>query len=671
LSDSQRIINVIRQAIEQETASGAKMHYTPGVVSESGGAYTASVFVRVDDLVEDVMLPSGAYLNSGDYVIVGMTSDGQKAWVDRILPRTLYSKMVFDYETASIGVGDGESSEYEWFELEEGASVNLDDGIVRPVGDSDISEAVDGVASGVYADAGHQHGVVQIHNQVYYRASGGDDAPGLQNIIDSSTHGVTIYLPDTTYSLQSQLVVDKSHVYIEGLGTAHGYHGGTVINCSSGAYAGILWENPVLPPYSQQGLAGGGLKNVYLEVDSNTRTHALELKSVSWLDFENCWFVGGSVSSVKFGVHEYAGGTPYISNSEVKFRKCFVYTSENGKGIEFTGQTDYANKSYHCMFEQVFVSHKNGTAWDLGPSDNHEFFLCSQVRQDGGTGDGWDLGIYASSHRWFGGMGQTVSPIRVQAGEFGGYGRGLVWFGLGTEDTTNQPIIEQGAQFRFVNDRGESTLVPDPRSFALLRDEFNKATGELGWGSVGGNVVRINGELSHPGIARCGTTAVSGTLAGMTLPALSAGEGIFLGSETFTATYIVRPNNVDSNTLIRVGFTIGGQNGADPPTGGIYFEKLDGDTNWFGVCRDSGSQTRANTNVAASTGWVKLVIRRLAGGGIGFFIGNVINQSSTAALSSNVPTAALQPIVHIKNSAAAAKTIDVDLFQLDIVGMDR
>jgi hypothetical protein len=36
-----------------------------------------------------------------------------------------------------------------------------------------------------------------------------------------------------------------------------------------------------------------------------------------------------------------------------------------------------------------------------------------------------------------------------------------------------------------------------------------------------------------------------------------------------------------------------------------------------------------------------------------------------------VPTTSLMPFAQIKNAAAANKTLDVDLFQMHIVGMER
>lgn len=108
--ENQRIINVIRQAIEQDT--GQSIYMTPGTV-DTASAYVCTVYIQTDDLVEDVWTPAGLDLNAGDYVIVGQI--GSTAWVDRLIPTTLYSLMMLNYNKGQIyfNTDNGDTSSWD------------------------------------------------------------------------------------------------------------------------------------------------------------------------------------------------------------------------------------------------------------------------------------------------------------------------------------------------------------------------------------------------------------------------------------------------------------------------------------------------------------------------------------------------------------------------------
>jgi hypothetical protein len=674
LSGSQRIINVIRQAIEQETASGAKLHYTPGVVSDSGGAYTASVFVRVDDLVEDVVLPSGAYLNSGDYIIVGMTSDGQRAWVERILPRTMYSKMVFDYETASIGVGDGESSEYEWFELEEGASVNLDDGIVRPVGDSDISEAVDGVASGVYADAGHQHGVVQIHNQVYYRASGGDDLTALQSLVDTVPEGTYIHLPDDLYQLTGQLTIERSNIWLVGGGSAQLDYGGTSIRrITNSGNAVVQWTASDPPPYSSAYLQGGGMKNISIDAN-NLAAYGFHLRSVSRLIFDNVWSTNPTSASAYMNVfHDTIGGS-YNNVAFCTFNNLFLYATGSAKGLHIDGQVSpQSNKCYALTFNDCYISHENGIGLHIDKSDDLEFRNLMVGKN--GSGNSIDFGQYTSSIKFSGSAGVAGTIIgRASSVE---QTRSTLFLGLGTEDHTGVPTIEKGARVRYVLDTARNTLAPDPRTYTILRDDFlTNQGGEYTWTGKSdggaGTHAKVASESNHPGICELSTNSASGAAYALVLGEYGGGGvGTILAAEAFEATFIF---NVPSITSVRhrVGLLQTGAEAGDSPSHGIYLEYIGGtDTNWMLVTKSGGSETRTSSGVAAATGWWRIALVRKSPTVVGLRIGNVINDNTQATSFTNIPTTLLNPAFVTKTNTASVKTMKADLFQLEIIGLER
>lgn len=109
MGDNQRVINVIRQAIEQET--GSKVMLSPGVVDTASG-YLCSAYIHTDNLVEDINVPAGMHLNAGDYIVVGQVES--TAWVQRLLPQSMYAKMVFDANNSKVGFGDGSTGTYDF-----------------------------------------------------------------------------------------------------------------------------------------------------------------------------------------------------------------------------------------------------------------------------------------------------------------------------------------------------------------------------------------------------------------------------------------------------------------------------------------------------------------------------------------------------------------------------
>lgn len=192
----------------------------------------------------------------------------------------------------------------------------------------------------------------------------------------------------------------------------------------------------------------------------------------------------------------------------------------------------------------------------------------------------------------------------------------------------------------------------------------NTVIGSYGWATVGGTLTNTAAEASHPGIVTRSTGTTSGTTAATYLRSTAA-TGVFLPADTFDLVWIVRLNTNDANTTMRVG--AGNDASVSPPANGLYLEKLDADTNWFVVARASSTQTRTDTGVATGTGWNKIRIRRVDASTVGF----TLNAGSEITITTNIPTAALQPMHQIVNSAAAAKTCDLDYFDLLLTGLTR
>jgi hypothetical protein len=182
--------------------------------------------------------------------------------------------------------------------------------------------------------------------------------------------------------------------------------------------------------------------------------------------------------------------------------------------------------------------------------------------------------------------------------------------------------------------------------------------GLLGWGFSSATLAAQTSEANHPGIERMSIGAVSGTV-GVLFLTVGGSLVLLLPAETFDLIWIVRLNSNDANTTCRVGLS--GQT-TNPPTNGLYFEKLAADTNWFRVARSGGTETREDTGVATSAGWVKFRIRRKDASTIGF----TVDAGSEADIATNVPTAAASPLVQLVNTAAAAKNLDLDYMDLQI-----
>lgn len=215
----------------------------------------------------------------------------------------------------------------------------------------------------------------------------------------------------------------------------------------------------------------------------------------------------------------------------------------------------------------------------------------------------------------------------------------------------------------------QSTLYPY-QSSVFLQDEFatgsgtaSGSVGSLGWALIGGTGVAIVSEANRPGLIRRETSAVSGTTA--TIRISTATDVLFDPALPAINTFIARLNTNDANTTVRIGQM--NASTANPPTNGIYIEKLDGDTNWFCITRSGGVETRVDSSVAVSTSFAVHSYTRNSSG-VQFKINNV---NVCSLMTTNITTTLLTPAVQITNSAAANKTIDVDYFQLIVTGLVR
>ncbi len=190
----------------------------------------------------------------------------------------------------------------------------------------------------------------------------------------------------------------------------------------------------------------------------------------------------------------------------------------------------------------------------------------------------------------------------------------------------------------------------------------------VGSGNLG-DFVGFNGARTNPGnvlnrvgIVRLSTTAVINTIAGL---ALGNGGTVIDPQNAYNMVWVVRPVTIDANTTVRVGIMESPV--INPPTRGIYFEKLDGDVNWFSVVRNAGIENRVDTGVPIVSEFVDLEFR--SSGGIGpaglvqFLVNGVV---VPAPAMTNFPTTSVRVNCQIVNSVAADKSIDIDYFEMAV-----
>jgi len=229
---------------------------------------------------------------------------------------------------------------------------------------------------------------------------------------------------------------------------------------------------------------------------------------------------------------------------------------------------------------------------------------------------------------------------------------------------------------------GADTLQSE--KFALLREEFasggntDQQIGQLGWrtgniGGTGGSGGFTLSTASHPGQFTI-TTASAYTAS------VSDCRGIWLAPSA------VAPCNLNDAQEIRFTFSlasianvkvkIGMTNDVttyDSARGDyIGFDTSLGETNFMGVTKDGGAETRTSTGVAAGTGWFTAKIRYISATSIGFSI-----SSAGGAFSNEITVAQTTggsgrfPCVFIGNLAAAAKSITVDFFSYYFANITR
>lgn len=210
----------------------------------------------------------------------------------------------------------------------------------------------------------------------------------------------------------------------------------------------------------------------------------------------------------------------------------------------------------------------------------------------------------------------------------------------------------------------------DP-SRILFEEDFITGTyntsgqaGAAGVNFTGGTGANLGGPAGHAGILQRATGSSINTLA---YTRFGAASGIFTSAEKRELIWIVRPNNVDNKTRMRFGD--GFDWTTEPMTRGLYFEKLDTDTNWFAVSCALGVTTRTDTGVAAAADWTKFRIRRIDDATAVFNLNNGADITITTNLAAAGTTTQIGCL--ITNTEASSKSVDLDYIGLLMTSLTR
>lgn len=213
----------------------------------------------------------------------------------------------------------------------------------------------------------------------------------------------------------------------------------------------------------------------------------------------------------------------------------------------------------------------------------------------------------------------------------------------------------------------------NPLAQTIIVDEFLFAStetgeiGELGWGFTNGTANLIGApEVDHPGAIARASSAVSSAVAST----YSGGGGTTVAlryDQVSEMTWIVKPATDGADFDLRFGLL--SDMTSATPTNGAYFEKLAADTNWFGVGRVGGVQTRTDTGVAMSVNWFRLKMRRASNTVVAFSV----NGGAEVLVSSNAPLAANTMVFgfQIIPTTANARTVNVDFFSMKLTAQAR
>ena len=109
MSQSQELINLIRQMIRQEISNGAKMTYRDGVLVDAS-SYNISAYLDGDEesIVENIEWMGPVNHSAGQYITVA-TNESGTSWITRLRTQALFPRLVIGIDSGRIMFGDGDN----------------------------------------------------------------------------------------------------------------------------------------------------------------------------------------------------------------------------------------------------------------------------------------------------------------------------------------------------------------------------------------------------------------------------------------------------------------------------------------------------------------------------------------------------------------------------------
>jgi len=212
-----------------------------------------------------------------------------------------------------------------------------------------------------------------------------------------------------------------------------------------------------------------------------------------------------------------------------------------------------------------------------------------------------------------------------------------------------------------------SYLMDDFMSGNCGANQYHGTTQLRSFSNSGGDSVSCTSGVvaNHPGVVRITTGATSGNDSALHSNQASTPIGGF-----FTLRFLVSLTSA-ANVELDLGFM---DNTAGSDNNACKIEKASADTNWFFVCKNGGTQTRTDSGVAVAAEWRAFQVRRVDASTIGFRTATTLDGLTGAAettITTNLPTANLSIVFRLGTTTTAAKSLDLDFFDLRHTGLAR
>ncbi len=193
-------------------------------------------------------------------------------------------------------------------------------------------------------------------------------------------------------------------------------------------------------------------------------------------------------------------------------------------------------------------------------------------------------------------------------------------------------------------------------------DEFAQYGWRVSKTGTGNAFAMIDGESGHPGIVRISGGSAAGARSCGHLGQSTVAQNMVLGSGELTFETVVRFNGTTSNQEVVMAGLGDVQTTVGENTNGVYIEFLAADTNWFLVCNNSSTKTRVDLGIAANSTWRRLgFIVNTGGTSVQGYVDGVL---TGAAITTNIPSAAISPMFKADGNGTSADTTDFDYFYL-------